>query len=164
MSAWLLSGKTKLAKGETQEALADFQRAVSLQPDHQGAQLAIVDAYRQTKEPLRALTAVEQFLSKFPPDQQPESALLAKSTALIELHQLTPAIELLQVASHREGVSSEVFLRLGQAQLLAGQGSQARLTLSKAKQICPNDSSFESLLGQLPTSDERVASLDASLR
>jgi tetratricopeptide (TPR) repeat protein len=158
--AWKLQAKTHLAKGDLDAALADFQRAAGLNPALPGVQLAIVETYQQKKQPLRALAAVEQILGKYPPDQQPERALLAKSVALMELRQLNPAIQTLQAASQRENASSEVFLRLGQAQLLAGQVSEARLTLNLGKKAFPEIGDFDSLLTELQSAQQRLASVD----
>jgi tetratricopeptide (TPR) repeat protein len=159
---WALQAKTSLAKGNLDAALADFQRAAGLDPGLPGVQLAIADIYRRKQQPLRALAAVEQLLNQYPPDQQPERVLLAKSVALMELRQLGPAIEVLQTASHREDASSEVFLRLGQAQLLAGQVSQARLTLNLGKKSFPERGEFDLLLSELQSAQQRLASVDAT--
>ena len=158
---WALQAKTFLAKGNLDAALADFQRAASLNPDLLDVQLAIADVYHRKQQPLRALAAVEQMLSQYPPDQQPERIVLAKSAALMELRQLDPAIDLLQVASKREDASSVVFLRLGQAQLLAGQISQARLTLNLGKKSFPKSNVFDLLLSELQSAQQRLASVDA---
>jgi len=96
-------------------------------------------------EPLRALSAVDQVLSRLPLDQQPESALLAKSEALIQLKQLNPAIDLLQTASRRAGTSSDVFIRLGHAQLLVGDTAGSRATISRGQQNFPNLQVFNQL-------------------
>ena len=156
--AWALQGRTNLAKGDLDLALADFQRAAGIDHNLPGIQLTIVQTYQRMNQPLRALSAVEQLLSQYPPDQQPESALVAKSMALMELKQVSPAIELLQAASEREDVSSEVYLRLSQAQLFAGQASQARLTLNRAKLAFPGQTQFDSLLADLHSDAEHVAS------
>jgi Tfp pilus assembly protein PilF len=158
--AWALKAKTTRAKGQLDQALTEFQRAAGLDPTNAEVQMAIVETYQQHKQPMRALSAVEQLLSQYPPDQQPEEAILAKSVALMDLNQLSPAIEMLQTASRRDNASSEVFLRLGQAQLLAGQVSAARLTLTQAKSAFPGESEFDSLLAQLQTDRPHVAALE----
>ena len=161
--AWALQGKTNLAKGELDDALSDFQRAIGLDPGLCDVQLAIIETYQRKHQPLRALAAVENFLSQFPRDQQPEAAVIAKSIALMELDQPGPAIDLLEVASRRSDASSEVFLRLGQAQLKAGRISQARLTLSQAKSAFPEEPVFDSLLSELQTVTSRIALIEPSV-
>ncbi len=162
--AWGLKGKTSLAKGQLDEALAEFQRAVGLDSSLADIQLAIVETYQQKQEPLRALSAVEQFLNQFPRDQQPEPAVIAKSIALMQLDHTGAAIDVLKVASQRNGASSEVFLRLSQAQLKAGQTSQARLTLNQARENFPQQPVFDSLLAELQTEPARVAAVSPQMR
>ena len=159
-AAWFLSGKTHKAKGEYQNALTDFQRALGLSPDLVDAQLQVVDTYQKMGQPFRSLSAAEHLLSKHPSDQQPEAAVIAKSVALMELNQMRPAIEILQTASQKANASSEIFVRLGQAQLLAGQVSQARLTLNRGKQTFPHLTVFDQLIGDLQSAEQRVAAVE----
>ena len=129
-----------------------------IDPNLPGIELTIVETYQRMHQPLRALSAVEQLLSHYPPDQQPDEAVIAKSVALMELHQTNTAINLLHAASERDDVSSEIYLRLSQAQLAAGQTSQARLTLIRAQQAYPGQTQIDGLLAQLQSPTERVAS------
>lgn len=158
-SAWNLNGKVKAAKGDLRGALADYQHAVGLDANRQDIQLQIAEIYGQLNQPMRSLAAIEQLLSHFPPDDQPESAVLTKSLALMKLDQLQPAIELLEVASRSRMATSEVFVRLGQAQLLAGQSSQARLTLARAEKSFPQQGQLHELTQQLQEAGTRVAVL-----
>jgi tetratricopeptide (TPR) repeat protein len=155
--AWKLNGETNLAKGDFELALADFQRAAGIDSTVPGLQLSIIETYQKLGQPLRALSAAEQLLSQYPPDQQPEPALLAKSVALMELKQISPAIDILQAASDREAAGEQVYLRLSQAQLLAGQPSAARLTLTRAKIAHPRQPQFDVLLSQLQSDPTHVA-------
>jgi tetratricopeptide (TPR) repeat protein len=157
--AWALSGKTAKAKGNYDQALADFQKALGYAPDMTDVQLEIVDTYQRMDKPLRALSAVEQLLSKHPNDEQPESAIIAKGIALIELNQVGPAVDLLQAASERENASSQVFVHLSQAELLAGNMSQARMALNRGKRNFPNLPLFDQLASELTSAEERMASL-----
>ncbi|MFK7768882.1 MAG: tetratricopeptide repeat protein [Mariniblastus sp.] len=157
--AWALSGKTHKAKGKYQEALADFQKALGYEPELEDVQMQIVETYGKIGQPLRALSAVEQVLSKYPVDDQPEQGVLAKSVALMELKQIGPAIDLLETASQKERPSSEVFVRLSNAQILAGQESQARLTLNRGKEKFPHLAVFDQLANELQSGKKRVASM-----
>ncbi|MDG1874236.1 MAG: tetratricopeptide repeat protein [Mariniblastus sp.] len=155
--AWALSGKTAKSKGNYEQALADFQRALGYAPELTDVQLEIVDTYQRLGKPLRALSAAEQLLSKHPNDEQPESAIIAKGIALIELDQIGPAIDLLQAASERKNASSQIFVQLSQAELLANNLSKARLALARGKQNFPNLQIFEQLESELTPAEERVA-------
>jgi tetratricopeptide (TPR) repeat protein len=165
---WFLLGKTVAAKGQHEDALAIYHKALGLMglmgldANVPEIQLAIVETYRQLDMPLRALSSIEQFLDQHPMHEQPESAVITKSLVLMDLKQVTPAIELLQTASQRESASSSVFIRLGQAQLMAGQQSQARMTLSRGKQAFPQDQVFDELIAQLTSDRQRVAAVGTS--
>jgi Flp pilus assembly protein TadD len=77
----------------------------------------------------------------------------------MSIQHVASAIDVLQVASQRENVSSEVFVRLGQAQLLAGQTSQARMTLNRAKQLFPDENEIGELVTDLQSVSQDVATL-----
>jgi tetratricopeptide (TPR) repeat protein len=156
--AWALSGKTEKAKGNYSQALADFQRALGFNPEMPQVQMQIVDTYQRMGNSHRALSAIEQILNKLPSDKVPESVVLAKSVAMIDLDLVRPAIDLLQTASNKKHASSVVFVRLGQAQLLAGQVSQARMTLNRGKLAYPNLVVFDELISNLQSAEQRVAS------
>lgn len=156
-SVWGLKAKLEMAQGNWQSAIYDLQRSLSLDPNQPETQMQVANAYMQLGQPIRALSAVEQLLERYPTDQQPEIALIAKSGALVSLNQLPKAIEVLQVASQRSDASSEVFLHLSKAQLAAGQASQARTTLAKAKLSFPNQPIFDSMLQQVRNESGQVA-------
>jgi tetratricopeptide (TPR) repeat protein len=160
-SAWLLKGKTRAANGEFKAALGDYQRALGIDGSREDIQLQIVKTYQHLGEPLRALSAVEQLLEKYPTERQPESAILAKSSALFQLNQHSPAIEVLEVASNRADVSSDVFVALAQTQILAGSPARALQTLTSAQQRFPNRPQISQLANQLRSDEKlRIASLD----
>lgn len=147
--AWELKGKISKSKGDYQNALANFQKALGYAPDVVSVQLEIVDTYQRMGEPLRALSAVEQVLQRNPIDKQLESTIVAKSDALIELKQFRPAIDLLQSASRRPEATSELFVRLGHAQLLAGDSAGARATVNRGQQVFPQLPVFHELAQSL---------------
>lgn len=158
--AWVLKGKTAKSKGDYPQALADFQRALGFAPDMTEVQLEIVDTYQRMGQPLRALSTVEQVLSRHPIGGQPEHAILAKSDALVALNQLSSAIALLQTTSERENASAAVFARLAQAQMMSGNMPQARLAIDRGKQSFPNQPIFDQLGTQIASQQQRIATLD----
>lgn len=158
--AWALRGKTEKAKGNFEPALADFQKALGYEPELTSVQMEIVDTYQKMGQPLMALSAVEHVLSRHSTDQQPEDAIIAKGVALMNLNQFHPAIDLLESASQKEKATSEVFVRLGQAQLMAGQISQARLTLNRGKHAFPHLTVFDELVAELQSPNQRIVALE----
>ena len=160
-SAWLLKGKTRAASGDFKAALGDYQRALGIDGSREDIQLQIVNTYQHLGEPLRSLSAVEQLLEKYPTERQPESAILAKSSALLQLKQHSPAIEVLEVASHRSDVSSDIFVALAQTQISAGRHSMALQTLTLAQQRFPNRPQISHFVKQLRSDEKlRVALLE----
>lgn len=156
--AWALSGKTEKAKGNYEQALADFQKAIGYSDDLPDVQMQIVDTYQKMNQPLRALSAVDQVLSRHPIGDQPEHVIIAKSAVLIELRQLGTAIDLLETASQNEKATSRVFVQLSRAQLRANQLSHARLTLYRGKQAFPEDPVFDQMASSMESEKPLVAS------
>lgn len=156
--AWFLNGKVSKAKGDYQSALAALQHAVGITSNQVDVEMEIVNTYQEMGQPLRALSAVEHLLSKHPAQAQPEPALIAKSVILLALEQVEPAVEILETASRYDNASSEVFVRLGQAHVMAGRHSQARMALNRGKQAYPDIPIFEDLIASLKTDNQRVAS------
>lgn len=154
--AWALQGKLHQAKGESEDALTAFQRAVSLDPNLTDVQLEIASVYQSTNQPLRALSAIEKVLHRFPLDQQPELALLAKGEVLMQLQQFNTALDVLQIASERTKPSREVFLRLAQAQIIRDEISQARTTLNRGLELFPQDAEYSDLLARLPKGADQI--------
>jgi len=153
--AELGEGKIRAAKGEFKEALSDYQRALGIDGSREDIQLQIVKTYQHLGEPLRALSAVEQLLEKYPTQRQPEAAILAKSSALLQLNQHSPAIEVLEVASQRSDISSTVFLALAHTQTSAGRHRVALQTLTQAQQRFPSVPQLAQFANELK-SDEKV--------
>ena len=158
--AWLLRGRSRGVGGDWSGALSDYQRALgiaNMESEQEEIQLEIVEAYRRLNQPLRALSAVEQVLHKYPVDRHPESALLAKSEALVQLKQLDPAIEILQVAAKRKDISSAAWTMLADVQVRAGRLDQARRTLASAQEKYPGDSRVATFVSELGSQEPRVA-------
>ena len=148
-AAWNLKGKLAAAKGEHQRALQLFQRSLAYDSESDDIQMQIAETYMKLDQPMRALSATETLLNRHPPNRQPESAIIAKSEALLAMQQHSAAIDILQIASNRPDSSKEMFFQLGKAQLHAGQRSQARLTLAEGKQRFPDEELFMQLAGSL---------------
>lgn len=148
-AAWNLKGKLSAAKGEHQRALQLFQRSLAHDPESDDLQMQIAQKYMKLDQPMRALSATETLLNRHPPNRQPESAIIAKSEALLAMQQNPAAIDVLEIASNRPDCSKEIFFQLGKAQLKAGQRSQARLTLAKGRQRFPDEELFTKLAGSL---------------
>ena len=159
-SAWSLKGDALRMRGEFTEALTAYQRSLSLDTLQPSVQIKMAELHQQMKQPNRALSCIEQLLSHYPQDQQPEPALLLEGRILMELDQYSPAIEKLARLTDRQGASEEAFVELCRAQLLAGQPSQARLTLAKATEKFADPSKLTALLDDLKSDEQRRLALN----
>lgn len=134
-NAWRLKGKVSLARGDNAIALSEFQKAAGFAPEALDIQMDIAATYRAMNQPLKALAAVESLLSRHPVDTQPEAAILAKADLLLELKQHSSAIAMLQRASREQTNSQAILIRLGTAEVEAGELSQARSTIARGIEL-----------------------------
>lgn len=158
--AWVLQADVDFAKGNLNDALLNFQRALSLQPEMPDVQIKVAEIHRLSGRNLRAFSTIEQMLSKLPTDQQPEQALLLAGQLLIDMQQSAQAIEKLQLAINRADASVESFVMMAGAQKSLGRTVDAQSTLLAASRKFPDDMSITSELQTLDNSRERIAALD----
>ncbi|MEM9942200.1 MAG: tetratricopeptide repeat protein [Planctomycetota bacterium] len=140
--AWLLLGKTDKSAGDHASALANYQRAIGHGFSDSDVQMELVDVYQKMNQPFRALSTIEQMLSRYSGYDIPQEVLVSKSDILVQLNQLEPAIEILEQVVETDG-NEQAYLKLAQALSLAGKDSQARLTLNEAKRLFPSNSDFD---------------------
>lgn len=159
-TAWAVKGKLSHAAGNLQQALSEYQRSLSYSSTHgtidDETQMMMAQVYQQLGKPTRALSTVEQLLSRYPRDRQPEAALLAKGKTLMQLDQPGPAVDVLAIAAARPDATLESHLRLGEAQLLNGQRALAQQTIEYARTQHPNEPVLIALQEQLGTRDRTV--------
>ena len=159
-SAWGLQGKLSHAAGNFEQALSDYQRSLSYSSGYGSSdddvQMLMAGLYQQMGKPTRALSTVEQLLSRYPRDRQPEAALLAKAKTLMTMDQPGPATDVLAIACARPDASLESFIRLGEAQLIDGQRTKAQRTLADARQHYPDEVVLVQLAQQLEVSSNTI--------
>lgn len=165
--AWGLKGKLSHAAGNFNQALSEYQRSLSYSSQHGNAddeiQMLMAQLYQQLGKPNRALSTVEQLLSRYPRDRQPEAALLAKANTLMSMDQIGPAADVLAIACARPDASVESFLRLGEAQLISGQRGKAQRTIALANQQHPDNPLLIELANELGTHDRTVVASQNTL-
>ena len=158
--AWVLQADVKFAKGKLNDAIRDFQRALSLNSNQPRVQLKIAEIHRLSGRNLRAYSTIEQMLGEMATDEQPEEALLLASSLLIDLKQPAQAIEKLRIAVNRPDASPDCYLRMASAQMAIGRRIDAQSTLLAASQNFPNNETIASSLQGFEQANEKIASLD----
>jgi len=99
-SAWRLHGQVALARGRPEEALADFHRALAIDPDGRELILETAEVYRRLGRPQRALATLAILGERYPPNQTPPQVLALEGMAQEALDQPAEAIE-----SYRQAVA-----------------------------------------------------------
>ena len=135
--AWALKGHVFRQQGQRTEALAAFHRALSHQPYYVEVQLAAAEIYREQGRPQRMLGTLAALADQYPPGEQPQQVLYMQGLALKSLSRQHDAVEVLALAVRRGPHSADLLYELADAQLQAGDPTNARLALSQALAVSP---------------------------
>lgn len=80
-NAWQLHGQVALARGRPEEALADFQRSLALEPDNKTVLLDTAEVYRRLNRPRRALSTLAVLEEQYGIDGPPSNVLALQGLA-----------------------------------------------------------------------------------
>jgi len=97
-AAWALRGQVCRTRGDANEALASFHRALSYQQPLPEVQLAISEIYLEQGRPQRALATVQALSTSYPLGRAPANVLVHEADALRALHRAQEADRLLAQA------------------------------------------------------------------
>ncbi len=156
-SAWALQGDVLRGQGRDDEALASYHRALSHQSHYPRVQLAAADLYARQKRPARALATLRTLADGYPSGETPQEVFVLQGLALKELGRYEAAAETLALAANQAAPSTELLLRLAEAQWLAGDAGHARLTLQSAITQSSNEPVADAVLAQLNTLKQTVS-------
>ncbi len=159
--AWALRGDVRHHQGKLNEALADYHRSLSFEGHCPHVQLALASIYRQQNRPRRALSTLDSLAENYPPNDMPQGLLLEQGLALKALGRHENAVTVLAQASRRGEPSAELLFHLAEAQLLAGDPTNARLALVAALAQEPTHVASSRLQQEL---DQQQATRTAALR
>lgn len=126
-------------RGETETALALYQRATALPDAKPTAFVKAGGAYMRAGYPTEAAQAYRFALSKVPADGQ---AMLGLGSAMIETGDVDAGIRALAQAAPIVNTSS-AYNRLGVAQTFAGHVDEAQATFGQALKLEPGDLDIE---------------------
>lgn len=147
--AWALKGKLAAAKGDRQTALRMLQKSLSLDGRSKKVQMLISQLYLEMNEPMKSLSATETLLSQYAPDQQPETAIIARSQALTAMGQESRAIETLQIAARKPGCGKEIYFQLGKSLLASNNRLAAIDALNRGQTSWPDEPVFAELIASM---------------
>jgi tetratricopeptide (TPR) repeat protein len=136
-SAWVLLGDVQRLEGQLQPALASYHRALALRPEDARLQLAVAQLYRRLDRPQRTLAVLAALSEQYPAGEEPRDVLVERGRALLAVGRHEEAARSLAWAARRGPLTADLLCQLGEAQLLAGDPGNARLSLQAALERDP---------------------------
>ncbi len=127
------------ARGESDTAMALYQRAAAMPDAKPSALVKAGEAYMRAGYPTEAAKAYQAALAKAPDDGQ---AMLGLGSAMMETGDIDAGMRALAQAAPLVNTSS-AYNRLGVAQTFAGQTGEAQATFTKALKLAPGDLDIE---------------------
>jgi tetratricopeptide (TPR) repeat protein len=136
IDGYALRGRIRLARGQTGEAIADFQRVLKQEPLLAEVRLNLAMANLQAGNGHQAKQELAEIL-KNSPQYTPASLRLAEIT--LQSGALQPAIDLLEPVVAREPRNTQALLLMGAAYLAAKQADKAMEIFRKTVAAAPED-------------------------
>ncbi|MBI4771349.1 MAG: tetratricopeptide repeat protein, partial [Chloroflexi bacterium] len=127
-AGWAQRGFSQAGLKEYEQAIADFSHALALEDKHLPALLDRGEAYLELEQYAEAASDFNAALEL----EKSYRAYVGRGLAALGQQQPDPAIADFQAALRLQPDDYQALLRLGQAQLLAGQAANAAQTLSTA--------------------------------
>ena len=135
--AWAIRGGVMRAAGQPSEALADDLRALGYAPKDRAILLEVAELYRQENQPERALQTLQTLAETYSPGEEPGQVQDLLGQAYVALGRYDDAVESLSLAVARGKPTPEMLCHLGEAQLLAGNPTEAAAAARQALAIQP---------------------------
>ncbi|MFV2070143.1 MAG: tetratricopeptide repeat protein, partial [Pirellulales bacterium] len=111
--------------------------------------LQMAELYRHRGQPRRALSTLDYLTDRYPPGEEPGYVYYLKGLAYLALKRYHNAAEVLLTATQRGETTAEAYYRLGEAHLLAGQTTAARVALAQAIARQPDHQPSRLLLARI---------------
>lgn len=158
-NAWALQAKVQRAQGVRSEALANFHRALTLQPHFPEVQLAVADIYAEQGRSQRCLATLQSLADAFPPDQVPVEVLTRQGLVLREMGRHLDAAGVLAQAVEQGKPTAELLYQLAQAQILSGDTASASRAVVAGLERDPQHAGCRTLSEQLAIRTGSMAAL-----
>jgi len=158
-TAWALRGEVRMARGQFDDALADYHRSLAYSNHQPRVQMAVAQIYRRQTRPQRALSTLETLAEQFPPDEVPLDVIALQGTTLKALGRHQEAAEMLASAAARGSPSADLLFELAEAQFLAGDASAAGASLELALAQDPRHTAGLNLRAELAKNQTMTAQL-----
>ncbi|MCA9131311.1 MAG: tetratricopeptide repeat protein [Planctomycetales bacterium] len=139
-SAWALRGKVLQERGDLEDALSSYHRALHLKEYYPEVQVAIAQIYQDMEQPQRALHTLDCMLDSRTEDAIPPFAWLLKGQALADLGESTEAkLCLREAAQCAQDSDVALLLKVAESQIEFGDLAEARICVGRAIRQNPYD-------------------------
>jgi Flp pilus assembly protein TadD len=129
--AYRLRGAVLERQGQWQEALADYHRTLTIEPNYPDVQMAIATVYLQLGRPQRALSTLQALATSYPSGEEPGDMLYFEGLACGALGRHAQALTHLQMAAERGYETPDLHFNLAQAHHALGDHAAAALALQR---------------------------------
>jgi len=147
--AWAIRGRVMHVAGQLEQALADYHRSLAYAPDNRQVLSNLAELCLQLNRPQRALATLHRLGNTYSPGEEPPAVLYLTGMAYMGLGRYQDGAESFSATANRGDRTPEVFYRLGEAQLLAGNPAEAAAAVHRALQIHPQHSPSRALLDRI---------------
>jgi len=137
-SAYRLRGDIRQRQGRLDGALADYHRALGVQPQYPEVQMAIARVYYQQGRPQRALSTLQALAGSYQSGEEPVALLYWEGLACKALNRPEQAVRHLSQAEGRGLQSADLLYNLAEARQMAGDLVAAQQTLQRAMELDPD--------------------------
>ena len=160
IAGWLLKARTLRQMGRREDALADYQQAIRINPDDDQAPMAMATLYQELGRPLRALTTLDRIAGGYTEADVPDSILIQQAVDLRQMKRTSDAISRLESGFQREGYSEAVAEFYIAALLETNQHEKALSAIQLAAYQYPGSAGINRLAASLPSVDRPSLALN----
>ncbi len=136
-SAYRLRGDIRQRQGRLEEALADYHRALAIEPAYPEVQMAIAAVYHRQGRPQRVLSTLQAMAGTYPSGEEPAEMLYWQGLAYKALGRGEQALAHLVKAEERGLRSADLLCQVAEARYAAGDPVAAQATLQRALELEP---------------------------
>lgn len=136
--AWALRAECRGRLGQLDQALPDYYRALALDPENRLVHRHLADLQMALGRPNRALATWQGLERLYSPGNEPVEVLVGKGIAYMALARHVDAEKTYAQARKKDPYNAEICCRQAEAQLAAGEVSQAWKTVQEAMRLDPH--------------------------
>jgi tetratricopeptide (TPR) repeat protein len=144
-NAHRLRGDIRQRQGRLDDALADYHRALAIQPVYPEVQTAIASVYYRQDRPQRVLSTLQALAGSYPSGEEPAETLYLQGLAYKALGRQDQALRHLTRAEERGLQSADLLCNLAEARYLAGDPVAAQATIQRAMELEPDNPAIRRL-------------------